>query len=60
MNGQKIKELREQKGWSQVELAHKLGVHRDTVLRAENNKTKNIVLLSKIADLFGVELKYFF
>lgn len=60
MNVHRIKELREQKGWSQAELADKLGVHRITIVRIENGKSKNIELLSRIADLFGVSLKEFF
>jgi len=60
LNVHRIKELREQKGWSQAELADKLGVHRITIVRIENGKSKNIELLSRIADLFGVSLKEFF
>ena len=35
-----LKKLREEKGWSQEDLAHELGVSFSTINRWENGKTK--------------------
>lgn len=58
---EKIKVLREKKGWSRAELAKKLEVDRTYIYKIENGQSKpSVKLLTKIADLFGVSLKYFF
>ncbi|MDE7379457.1 MAG: helix-turn-helix domain-containing protein [Clostridia bacterium] len=59
--GEKIKELRKQKGVSQEELAFKLGVSRQTINKWEGNVVQpgleNIAVLCKF---FGIKSDYFF
>lgn len=57
----RLKELRESKGWTQDELANKLGVSRPAVAGYESEEKNRIPrkeTLSKIADLFGVTTDY--
>lgn len=57
----RLKELREEKGWSQDELANQLGVQRPTVAGYES-KSKNRIprdkTLMKIAELFNTSTDY--
>jgi len=57
-----LKEVREKKGMSQVELAQKSGVSRNTIMKIESNscvslKTKTIV---KLANALGVTAEEIF
>lgn len=55
MLGQRICELRTAFGWSQVELAKRLGVAKQTVSNWENeNIQPSIEMLIRLARLFGV------
>ena len=55
----KLKELREQTGLSQYEIAPLLGIGRATYANYEIEKTQpTIETLCKIADYFGVSLDY--
>lgn len=52
---------RELKGFSQVELADKLGICKDYVNMIENNRRKpGLALAKKIADLFGTTVDNLF
>ncbi len=52
-----IKRLRKQKGWSQTELAEKIGSHLSHVNRIETGKYKpSVDVLVKIADVFDASL----
>ncbi len=52
-----IKRLRKQKGWSQTELAEKIGSHLSHVNRIETGKYKpSVDVLIKLADVFDVSL----
>lgn len=56
---EKLKELRKAKGWTQSELANKIGVQREQVSAYERGKylpTTECVL--KIANLFEVSIDY--
>ena len=55
----RLKELREKAGYSQAQLAIKLGVRQSTVGMWENgtNKPKNM-MLEKLANMFGVSTDY--
>lgn len=59
--GSKVRQLRNEKGWSQEELSFKSGFHRTyigMVERAERNiSLKNI---ARIAKTFGLEIKDLF
>lgn len=58
---QRFKHLREKKGWTQDEVAEKLGVSRPTIAGYESEEKGRIPreeTLHKIADLFGVSLDY--
>ena len=55
MLGQRISELRTAFGWSQVDLAKRLGVAKQTVSNWENeNIQPSIEMLVRLAKLFGV------
>ena len=55
----KLKELRENAGLSQAELAAKLGIKQATYSNYENGVTKPTVdIASSIADYYGVSLDY--
>ena len=56
---EKIRRLRTAPGITQVELAHRLGVPKQSVSNWESNNIQpSIELLEKIADLFGVTTDY--
>jgi len=51
----RLAELRHQRGWSQGELARRLGVPRQTITRWETEgPPESITVLFEIAKLFGV------
>nr|MBQ8243859.1 helix-turn-helix transcriptional regulator [Oscillospiraceae bacterium] len=59
MLGQRICELRLALGWSQVELAKRLGVAKQTVSNWENeNIQPSIEMLIRLAKLFNVTTDY--
>ena len=59
MLGQRICELRTALGWSQVELAKRLGVAKQTVSNWENeNIQPSIEMLIRLANLFCVTTDY--
>ena len=50
-----IRQLREERGWTQLELANQLGVTPATVYTWERNRNEpRASQLRKLADLFGV------
>ena len=56
---EKIRRLRTAHGITQVELAHRLGVSKQSVSNWESNTIQpSIELMEKIADLFGVTTDY--
>ena len=59
MLGQKINELRIAMGWSQVQLAEKLSISKQTVSNWENeNIQPSIEMLVRLAKLFHVSTDY--
>ena len=59
MLGQRISELRIALGWSQVELAKRLGVAKQTVSNWENeNIQPSIEMLIRLSKLFNVTTDY--
>lgn len=59
MLGTRITELRSALGWSQVELAKRLGVAKQTVSNWENeNIQPSIEMLIRLTRLFGVTSDY--
>lgn len=59
MLGQRIYELRTLNGWSQVQLAQRLNITKQTVSNWENgNIQPSIEMLVRIADLFRVSTDY--
>lgn len=55
--GNKVKQLREKKGWSQEELARRVGLHRTYIGSIERSE-RNISLINieKIAKAFKVNI----
>lgn len=50
----RIAVLRAEKGWTQKEVADRLGVSRQTVISMEKNKyTPSLILAFELAELFG-------
>lgn len=59
MLGQRISEMRTSLGWSQVELAKRLGVVKQTVSNWENDNIQpSIEMLVRIAHIFNVSTDY--
>jgi len=57
--GQRIKRLRQERGWSQAQLGQKLGVHQKQISGYERNvHVPSTELLIRLADGFGVSLDY--
>lgn len=57
--GERLKELRTERGWNQLEIAEKLNVTPSTVSNWERGKKyPDINSISKLADLFDVSLDY--
>ncbi len=57
--GEKIKELRLTKNWTQKELAEKIGQAQSTVFYWEQNKQEpNISSLKKLCEIFDVSADY--
>ena len=55
--GEKLKNLRKDKGWSQEELAEKLFVSRQSVSKWENGQNyPSIEIIIKLSDFFGVTI----
>jgi transcriptional regulator with XRE-family HTH domain len=53
----RIRELREQKGWKQIDLGHKLGIKRTSVSNYEQGTNlPPLPMLEKLAQVFGVSL----
>jgi putative transcriptional regulator len=58
MINNKIKVLRAEKGFTQEELAEKVGVTRQTILAIEKNKyVPSLLLAFRIAREFGLEVE---
>ena len=59
MLGQRINELRVALGWSQVELAKRLNIAKQTVSNWENDNIQpSIEMLIRLSKLFGVTTDY--
>lgn len=59
--GLRIKELRDSKGWTQVECAEYLGFHPSYIARVElGGKNVTLATIDKIADGFGISLEELF
>lgn len=59
MLGQRICAMRAALGWSQVDLARRLGVAKQTVSNWENDNIQpSIEMLMRVAKLFGVSTDY--
>ncbi len=57
----KLKGLRAEKGFSLEEMAEKIGVHRETLRKYENNPSAiEIGMLLKMLNIYDVETTYFF
>jgi len=56
---QRVRELRLEKGWTQEELAEKLGLKKQTISGIENkNHTTKLETVIKLAKFFGVSVDY--
>ena len=56
-----VKQYREQKGWSQGELAKRLGVSRQTINAVETDKyDPSLPLALRMSLLFGIEVRELF
>ncbi len=59
MLGQRVYEMRRGLGWSQVELAKRLGVAKQTVSNWENDNIQpSVEMLIALSRLFGVSTDY--
>lgn len=54
--GKNVRRLREEKGWSQEELAHRTGLHRTYISGIERGvRNPTVKIVAKIAKLLEVE-----
>ncbi len=61
MLGLRIKELRDSRGWTQVQCADYLGFHPSYLARVElGGKNITLATIQKIADGFGITLEELF
>ena len=59
MLGQRIHELRQARGWSQVELARKLNVSKQTISNWENDNIQpSIEMLVRLAQVLNITTDY--
>ena len=57
--GQRLRELREEKGFTQKELAKELNIHSVTYLHYEKEQREPpLILLAKIAKFYDVSVDY--
>ncbi|MEI0738741.1 helix-turn-helix transcriptional regulator [Paenibacillus sp. JTLBN-2024] len=57
--GNRIAELRDQRGWTQEELAQSIGITRAALSHYEKNRRKpDFEILTKLADKFEVSIDY--
>jgi transcriptional regulator with XRE-family HTH domain len=57
--GEKLKKLRLDKGWSQPEVAKRLGIHTQHISRYERGISNPLASqVKKMADIFGVSADY--
>jgi len=58
-HGNRIAELRDQRGWTQEELAQSIGITRAALSHYEKNRRKpDFEILTKLADKFEVSIDY--
>lgn len=57
----KLKGIRVEQGYTQEEIAEKIGVHRETFRKYENDPSiLEIGQLLKILDVYNIDVNYFF
>lgn len=56
--GNRLKTLREMRGWSQADVAKRIGVGRVAYLKYETGENKPVRKLQELAKLFGVSYDY--
>lgn len=56
----RVRELRDAKGWTQVQLAEKAGIRAATLIAIEKGQTKGVdfATLERLADVFGCDAAY--
>lgn len=56
---QKIKELRLERGWSQQDVADRVGLNKMTISQYENgNRKPSLDAIEKLAEVFHVDMNY--
>jgi repressor LexA len=61
MYGKKLKELRKIEGWTQEQVAKKIGVSKQTYSHYENeNRTPSLKTIRSLAGVYGVDLDHVF
>ena len=58
MFGEKVKQLREQRNFTQEELAHLVGVHANTISSWENGTIPNLARVIKLATVLNTTTTY--
>ena len=57
----RVKVLRTERGWSQVQLAEKIGISRQSVYAIESGKfDPSLPVAFRIAELFGMQIEEIF
>ena len=55
--GEQIKNIRKEKGLTQKELAHRVGLSWQTISNVENNKYTSLKTLNKIAKVLDINIQ---
>lgn len=59
--GERLRELREARGWTQGEMGEVLGISRQGISELENGKSRiTLDRLTRVLDKLGYELELFF
>lgn len=56
--GKRLKELREKRGWSQADVAKRIGVGRTTYLKYETGENRPVRKIHELSELYGVSYDY--
>ncbi|WP_153944977.1 helix-turn-helix domain-containing protein, partial [Acinetobacter baumannii] len=58
--GERVKKLREKRGWTQLDFAKKLGISNSVLSRIENGEKKNVedYLVKRLAETLEISADY--
>lgn len=58
--GKELKELRNARGWRQIEVAEKVGLSRSAISNIESgHRSLTLTTLKKFCEVYGIDISYF-